>query len=261
MAAPVSDIAERVRRSRTLALWPVLPCALLAPPAAAQRLLGATVTETTLSVLLAMMALILAVVLVLYRRQRVLTAMLREESRTDHLTHIPNRRYFFEVLETNIAMASRYGQPLCLAVLDVDHFKDVNDTYGHTVGDKVLVSIAASLQSRLRRTDSVGRLGGEEFAVQLPMTTLNAGAMIAERLRQHIASLEFPGLNPPLTVSCSIGLAVFTADMTVEALYHEADSALYRAKEGGRNRIVLAGAAPRQQTPSAQAVAGIALSG
>lgn len=203
-------------------------------------LLGATVTETTLTVLLAMMAFTLAVVLVLYRRQRVLTALLREESRTDHLTHIPNRRYFFEVLDSNIAMASRHGQPLCLAVLDVDHFKEVNDTYGHTVGDRVLSGIAGSLQTRLRRSDSVGRLGGEEFAVQLPMTSLGAGAIIAERLRQHIAALEFPELNPPLAVSCSIGVAVFAADMSAEALYHQADTALYRAKEGGRNRIVLA---------------------
>ncbi|MEQ8803383.1 MAG: GGDEF domain-containing protein, partial [Haliea sp.] len=161
--------------------WWALPLLLFAPAAAAQMLLGATVTETTLTVLLAMMALTLAVVLVLYRRQRLLTALLREESRTDHLTHIPNRRYFFEVLDSNIAMASRHGQPLCLAVLDVDHFKEVNDTYGHTVGDKVLVDIADSLQARLRRSDSVGRLGGEEFAVQLPMTTLGAGALIAER--------------------------------------------------------------------------------
>lgn len=261
MAPRAANVAERVCRSHALGLWPALPCGLFAPTAAAQQLLGATVTETTLTALLAMMALILAVVLVLYRRQRLLTAMLREESRTDHLTHIPNRRYFFEVLEANIAMASRHGQPLCLAVLDVDHFKDVNDTYGHTVGDKVLVSIAASLQSRLRRSDSVGRLGGEEFAVQLPVTTLNAGAMIAERLRQQIATLEFPGLNPPLTVSCSIGLAVFSADMSAETFYHEADSALYRAKEGGRNRIVLAGGDPRQHSSAAHAAGGIALSG
>jgi diguanylate cyclase (GGDEF)-like protein len=200
-------------------------------------------------------------VLVLYRRQRQLTALLRKESRTDHLTHIPNRRYFFEVLESNLAMASRHGQPLCLAVLDVDHFKVVNDTYGHTVGDKVLVGIAESLQSRLRRSDSVGRLGGEEFAVQLPMTTLPAGAMIVERLRQHVAALEFPDLNPTLAVSCSIGVAGFSADMSVEELYHAADSALYKAKEGGRNRIVLAEAVSQRRPAAKTAVRAAGLSG
>ena len=261
MASSGPEVLEPAHRRCGGPLWLVLPCALFAPAAGAQQLLGATVTETTLSVLLAMMALTLAVVLVLYRRQRALSAMLREEARTDHLTHIPNRRYFFEVLDSNIAMASRYGHPLCLAVLDVDFFKNVNDTYGHTVGDKVLVSIASSLQSRLRRSDSLGRLGGEEFAVQLPMTTLNAGAIIVERLREHIASLEFPGLSPPLTVSCSIGLAVRLSDMTAETLYHEADSALYRAKAGGRNRIVLAGALSKDASAPEPAVSGIALPG
>lgn len=255
------DIVKRARRSHVARLWLTLALSLFAPVATAQQLLGATVTETTLSVLLAMMALTLAVVLVLYRRQRSLTALLRQESRTDHLTLIPNRRYFFEVLDSNIAMASRYGQPLCLAVLDVDYFKKVNDTYGHTVGDKVLVSIAASLQSRLRRSDSVGRLGGEEFAVQLPMTNLTAGALIAERLRSHVASLEFPGMNPPLAVSCSIGLAVFATDMSAETLYHEADSALYRAKEGGRNRIVLAEAVAEGEEQSAREATTAAFSG
>lgn len=256
-----SEELAQVRRTGGEPFWFLLPGGLFAPAAWAQQLLGATVTETTLSVLLSMMALTLAVVLVLYRRQRALTAMLREESRTDHLTHIPNRRYFFEVLDSNIAMASRYGHPLCLAVLDVDFFKNVNDTYGHTVGDKVLVSIASSLQSRLRRSDSLGRLGGEEFAVQLPMTTLHAGEVIVERLREHIASLEFPGLSPPLTVSCSIGLAVRSSDMTAETLYHEADGALYRAKAGGRNRIVLAGVLSRDQSALEPAVSGIVLSG
>ncbi|MFU8765647.1 MAG: GGDEF domain-containing protein [Haliea sp.] len=254
-------MAARVCRGIGQSLWLMLSGILFAPSAVAQQLLGATVTETTLSVLLAMMALTLAVVLVLYRRQRVLTALLRAESRTDHLTHIPNRRYFFEMLDSNIAMASRHGHPLCLAVLDVDYFKNVNDTYGHTVGDKVLVSIASSLQSRLRRSDSVGRLGGEEFGVQMPMTTLHAGALIVERLREHIASLEFPGLNPPLTVSCSIGLAERSSDMPAENLYYEADSALYRAKEGGRNRIVLAGAVAPEEASPMPAAPGIALSG
>ncbi|MEQ9462602.1 MAG: GGDEF domain-containing protein [Haliea sp.] len=233
--------------ARGAPLWSVPLLTLFTPMAVAQQLLGASVTETTLSVMLAMMAFTLVIVLVLYRRQRRLTALLRQESRTDHLTLIPNRRHFFELLESNTAMASRYGQPLCLAVLDVDHFKDVNDTYGHTAGDEVLVAIAAAMQSRLRRSDSVGRLGGEEFGVLLPMTSLQAGAVIIERLRQQVAALQFPGLQPPPLVRCSIGVAEYVADMSAEAFYHEADTALYRAKEAGRNCVALAEPAPDRQ--------------
>lgn len=218
----------------------LLVAALLPLPLSAQELWGTTVTEVTLTALLAAMAFTLAVVLVLYRNQRRLMALLREESRTDHLTQVPNRRYFLEELESNIARASRYGQPLCLLILDVDLFKSVNDRYGHGGGDAVLTSIALSLQAHLRRSDDVGRLGGEEFGVQLPMTDAAGGWVIAERLREQIAALRFPDAFAGLTVSCSVGMAEFVEGMSAEEFFAVADAALYRAKDAGRNRVVVA---------------------
>jgi len=223
--------------------WALTLAALLvsAPsPLSAQELLGASITEVTLTSLLVAMAFTLGVVLVLYRNQRRLTALLLAESRTDHLTQIPNRRYFLAVLESNIARSSRYQQPLCLLMIDVDLFKSVNDRYGHGGGDVVLKTIADSLQEQLRRSDDVGRLGGEEFGVQLPMTDGAAGLAIAERLRRRIAALEFSGAFAGLSVSCSVGVAEFSADMSAEGLFAAADAALYRAKNAGRNRVVAA---------------------
>lgn len=213
---------------------------LLPLPLAAQELLGTTITEWTLSALLAAMAFTLAVVLVLYRNQRRLTALLLAESRTDHLTQIPNRRFFLEQLASNVARAERYQEPLCLLMLDVDLFKSVNDRFGHGGGDVVLKAIASALQEQLRRSDDVGRLGGEEFGVQLPMTEGNAALAIAERLRQRIAALQFAGTFSGLAVSCSVGVAEFSAGMSAETLLAAADTALYRAKDSGRNRVVAA---------------------
>ncbi|QIB64745.1 GGDEF domain-containing protein [Kineobactrum salinum] len=222
--------------------------ALLPMPARALELLGTTVTETSLTLLLALMALLLLIMLVLYRQQRCLSALLRAESRTDHLTDIPNRRHFFEVLETNIAMAGRYRQPLCLLVLDVDYFKSVNDTYGHVAGDQVLVQTSTALQAQLRKSDIVGRLGGEEFGVQLPMTPSPAGVAIAERLRRSIESLDLSAVGPELSITCSVGAAAYSDEQSAEGLFLAADNALYQAKESGRNRVVLAEAmdAPQQ---------------
>ena len=220
----------------------LVTAALQSLPLAAQELLGTTVTEVTLTALLAAMAFTLAVVLVLYRNQRRLTAMLLAESRTDYLTQIPNRRYFLEQLASNVARAERYGESLCLLMLDIDLFKSVNDRFGHGGGDVVLKAIASALQEQLRRSDDVGRLGGEEFGVQLPMTGNAAALAIAERLRQRIAALQFSGTFSGLAVSCSVGVAEFSAGMTAETLLAAADAALYRAKDSGRNRVVAAAA-------------------
>lgn len=234
-------------------LWPL--CALIAllpMPARALELLGTTVTETSLTLLLGLMALLLLIMLVLYRQQRRLTALLRAESRTDHLTNIPNRRHFFEVLAANIAMAGRYRQPLCLLVLDVDYFKSVNDTYGHIAGDQVLVRTSAALQAQLRKTDIVGRLGGEEFGVQLPMTPLRAGVAIAERLRSSVESLDLSAVGPELHITCSVGASTYNDEQSAEELFLAADNALFQAKETGRNRVVLAEHLRRPQPQQAR---------
>ena len=194
-------------------------------------------TETTLTLLLAAMALCLVIVWLLYRRQRKLTELLRRESRTDHLTGIPNRRCFFEALENSVAVADRYGQPLTVLALDLDLFKQINDRYGHGGGDRVLVRVAATLNRELRRADLVGRLGGEEFGVLLPMTPLAAAGAIAERIRATIEALDIDGMYPGLRVTCSIGVAEHCAGEDGDALLLAADQALYRAKAQGRNRV------------------------
>ncbi|MAL95571.1 MAG: hypothetical protein CME40_10885 [Haliea sp.] len=202
--------------------------------------MGSSATETTLTMLLMAMALCLLVVLLLYRRQRKLTELLRQESRTDHLTAIPNRRCFFEVLDNAVAVASRYQQPLSVLAMDIDHFKRVNDRYGHGGGDRVLVRVAGVLRDELRKADLVGRLGGEEFGVLLPMTPLPAAEAIAERLRQTVERLEFGGMYPGLGVTCSIGVAEHRAGDGGDALLLAADQALYQAKSEGRNRVCVA---------------------
>ncbi|HEY7775836.1 MAG TPA: GGDEF domain-containing protein, partial [Kineobactrum sp.] len=203
---------EVCARARPGSMWRLFGVGVLLPvslSANAQELLGATVTEATLSILLGLMALSLTIMLVLYRKQRQLAAMLRAESLTDHLTQISNRRHFFQVLCNTITMASRYNQPFCLLVLDLDLFKTINDTYGHTAGDTVLFKVSTTLQAQLRRSDMVGRLGGEEFGVQLPLTPLPAGLVIAERLRQSIEDIELEEFGAGLDISCSIGIAEF----------------------------------------------------
>jgi diguanylate cyclase len=145
-------------------------------------------------------------------------------------------------------MADRYQQPLCLLVLDVDYFKSVNDTYGHIAGDRVLVMTSAALQAQLRKTDIVGRLGGEEFGVQLPMTPPRAGMAIAERLRGSIESLDLSAVGPELRITCSVGASAYSDELSAEELFLAADNALFQAKEAGRNRVVLAeGLRPPQQ--------------
>lgn len=202
--------------------------------------MGSSATETTLTMLLMTMALCLLIVLLLYRRQRKLTELLREESRTDHLTGIPNRRCLFEVLENTVAVASRYQQSLSVLALDIDHFKRVNDRYGHGGGDRVLVRVARVLRDELRKADLVGRLGGEEFGVLLPMTPLPAALAIAERLRHTVESLDFGDMYPGLRVTCSIGVADHPSEDGGDAMLLAADQALYQAKSDGRNRVCAA---------------------
>ena len=159
---------------------------------------------------------------------------------TDPLTRLLNRRAFHERLAEEVQRAHRYGSVVTLLLLDVDHFKQVNDTYGHLVGDAVLGQVASVMQASLRTVDVVARYGGEEFVAILPETPLEGGVVIAERLRERVESHEFTGAHGmPLGLTVSIGLAAYPcADVrsTDEQIAH-ADAALYRAKAGGRNRV------------------------
>lgn len=159
---------------------------------------------------------------------------------TDHLTGVLSRRYFYDCIDREIARATRDGTPLSVLMLDIDHFKRINDTYGHPVGDLVLKAFAAACQAELPATAIFGRLGGEEFALILPGTSFEAALAIAEVLRSttektSVSTAE--GAKVSFTVSS--GLAVMDAlDADVEALLKRCDEALYTAKRQGRNRVV-----------------------
>lgn len=157
---------------------------------------------------------------------------------TDSLTGAHNRRHFLHLLEQELARYQRYREPAALLMLDLDHFKQVNDQFGHAAGDSVLKAFTASAQQMLRRSDHLGRLGGEEFAILLPDTEANGAYELAERLRQMIADNPVTCAEGSIRYSVSIGIAHFQHDdHTADTLLARADHALYRAKHGGRNRV------------------------
>lgn len=167
---------------------------------------------------------------------------------TDDLTGIPNRRYFLQQLDAELVRARRYRHPLCLAMLDLDHFKGINDHHGHAGGDQVLRHFTQFLRSHLRAVDVVGRLGGEEFAILLPETTLENALFVLRRIITLLADASLDALHPGFQYTFSAGVA--TVDLPEGAdsarLLASADSALYQAKSAGRNCALafVPGAAP-----------------
>ena len=159
-------------------------------------------------------------------------------SNTDPLTHLYNRRYLMESIDREMRRQKRTNSHLTLLLFDVDHFKSVNDIFGHQEGDTVLKAIAGVAQDTLRSNDVAARYGGEEFVLLLPETSLSGGVVVAERLREAIQALSFaaPLNNYPVTVSVGVATMV-AANEGVDSLLHKADEALYRAKNGGRNRV------------------------
>jgi diguanylate cyclase (GGDEF)-like protein len=167
---------------------------------------------------------------------------LRELSTTDELTRLSNRRHFIQAAPPQLEAALRGGPPLSVVLVDVDHFKRINDEYGHHVGDQVLVSVAAALRQEARAQDVVARFGGEEFALLLPDTDAEAARALAERCRASIDGLSnvLDGHIVKVTVSLGVATAPHPAVARVEHLLRLADEALYRAKAAGRNRVQLA---------------------
>jgi two-component system cell cycle response regulator len=164
---------------------------------------------------------------------------------TDQLTGLHNRRYMSRHLETLIVGAGNTGKPLAFLILDIDHFKSVNDTYGHAVGDEVLREFAKRIAANVRGIDLACRYGGEEFVVVMPDTDMAFASAVAERLRRSVETTPFAISRDPqkLNITISIGIAGSErSGDTAEALLHRADEALYRAKRGGRNRVVAAAA-------------------
>ena len=159
------------------------------------------------------------------------------EARTDALTGLPNRRAFDEDLVRRMAEWRRYRQPLSIVMVDVDHFKQFNDTYGHQTGDEVLCSVARVLHDTMRESDLVVRYGGEEMAVILPATDIHEACRAAERARQAIEAARFQGEQDSWGVTVSLGAAECLDADTSAGLVKRADDALYAAKQAGRNRV------------------------
>lgn len=165
----------------------------------------------------------------------------RERSMTDELTGIANRRAFVEAATVAFDQAQRYRRPLALLMMDVDHFKRINDTYGHPAGDAALRAVAVELRRAARLADTPGRLGGEEFALLLPETSAREAMVVAERVRRNVAALTVTHGDSKITFTCSIGVADLTREVPgIDGLLSVADEALYRAKTQGRDQVVLA---------------------
>ena len=161
----------------------------------------------------------------------------RQKALTDPLTGLPNRAAWSERLELEVARWQRYGGDLLLAILDIDHFKRINDNYGHLAGDKVLKLIAAELGKRLRKTDFIARFGGEEFVLLLPATPLDGAELLLETLRAGIEECPFHFRGERVTITLSAGISAFATGERSDQVFERADQALYRAKRAGRNRV------------------------
>ena len=167
-------------------------------------------------------------------------ARLYELAITDELTNLYIYRYFRQRLDNEIKRSRRYFFPLALIILDIDHFKRVNDTYGHQCGDFVLKELAKIIKEEVREVDISCRYGGEEFTVILPETDLEGASTLAERLRESVEEHSFLFKKQLLKITISLGVAELSPSLSgIEELINLADIALYQAKEGGRNKVVV----------------------
>lgn len=170
---------------------------------------------------------------------------------TDHLTGLENRQSMDQIWEREILRAERYGDLFSVLLIDIDHFKSVNDNYGHLVGDELLFQFAQLLRQECRDTDHVGRWGGEEFIVLIPNTNLSSAVLMAEKIRETIESFSFTTVGD---VTVSIGVACYRSGMSEDELFSLADKALYRAKNSGRNRVEVGNSSDRSGTQLDQEV-------
>jgi diguanylate cyclase (GGDEF)-like protein len=156
----------------------------------------------------------------------------------DPLTRVFNAGAYYRACDQQIHASQRANQPFAVLFIDLDHFKSINDTHGHAVGDDVLRTVAQTLQTTVRRSDIVGRIGGEEFSVFLPNTQLRGAQLLAESLRVAIESIHIEVNGVRLKITASIGVAAKRFDQeTMQAIQQHADQAMYEAKRGGRNRV------------------------
>ena len=162
---------------------------------------------------------------------------LRDQAMRDSLTGFWNRRAIFEILDGEMTRCQKESHPLCIIMADLDHFKMVNDTWGHLGGDAVLRVVSDRLRQQLRRNEALGKYGGEEFLVLLPLCSLSIAIRRAEELRAAVQAKTIPISGREIVVTCSFGVAMFEPGSSVEELVGKADGALYVAKNRGRNCV------------------------
>ena len=166
--------------------------------------------------------------------RKITEERLKQLATTDPLTNTYNRRYFNEILQNELSRVQRYNTPLTFIILDIDHFKEVNDTFGHIVGDHVLIQLSALITTELRDSDVLARWGGEEFTILAPNCDTACGLQLAEKLRLVIEKTAFPDVGK---LTCSFGVTNYHAHDDQHKLIKRADDSLYRAKKAGRNRV------------------------
>ena len=174
-------------------------------------------------------------------RARSLQSQLQDEQRLsmiDQLTKVPNRLAYDKRIEEELERCRRFGNPACVAVMDVDHFKRINDTYGHRAGDRVLRAVADCLSGRIRRTDFVARYGGEEFVMILEGTRIDDAMRVVDDMRNAIAGIGFHFRGTPVSITISGGVTPLLDNDSADSAFDRADKALYKAKEDGRNRCI-----------------------
>jgi diguanylate cyclase (GGDEF)-like protein len=179
----------------------------------------------------------------LYRRSNDLkeaNARIEELAQIDELTGALNRRYIMKCLNDEIAKAQRNSSSCCVAIVDLDHFKSINDGFGHPVGDEVLRTFAISIFANIRTIDRFGRQGGEEFLLILPDTGMDKAFQTVDRLRVLVTELDWSAISPNLTLTISAGVSTIRPNDTPEDILARTDRALYSAKDAGRNRVVAA---------------------
>lgn len=173
---------------------------------------------------------------ILWLKLKDANRQLQELSFIDPLTSLFNRRFLMENLSKLFSQGFRYNIPLSLIMIDLDHFKKINDTFGHLIGDQFLKELGLLLKNSMRQSDFAARFGGEEFILVLPFTSLNGAMILSERIRKQVQTLSLPQL--PKSITISIGIAMLREGDTPQKLINRADQALYTAKANGRNQVV-----------------------